>query len=80
MEFENELPDLRLGRYRRYHRPDFRWKNNPCDYCDDYDISGSVYEPNTLAGMDLERRIAALHRAKQSKGEKIRLMIMTYDL
>ena len=58
----------------------FDGKSIRCDYCGDYDISGSVYEPNTLAGMDLERRIAALHRAKQSKGEKIRLMIMTYDL
>ena len=58
----------------------FDGKSIRCDYCGDYDISGSVYEPNTLAGMDLERRIAALHRAKQSKGEKIRLKIMTYDL
>ncbi len=58
----------------------FDGKTIRCDYCGDYDISGSVYEANTLAGMYLERRIAALHRAKQSKGEKIRLMIMTYDL
>ncbi len=58
----------------------FDGKSIRCDYCGDYDISGSVYEPNTLAGMDLERRIDALNRAKQSKGEKIRPMIMTYDL
>ena len=30
----------------------FDGKSIRCDYCGDYDISGSVYEPNTLAGMD----------------------------
>ena len=58
----------------------FDGKSIRCDSCGDYDISFSVYDPNTLADMDLERRIAALNRAKQSKGEKIRPMIMTYDL
>ncbi len=58
----------------------FDGKTIRCDSCGDYDISFSVYDPNTLADMDLERRIAALNRAKQSKGEKIRPMIMTYDL
>jgi len=58
----------------------FDGKSIRCDSCGDYDTSFSVYDPNTMAGMDLERRIAALNRAKQSKGEKIRPMIMTYDL
>jgi len=55
-------------------------KSVRCPRCGEYDISGSVYDPGEFQNLDLERRGAALEKAKRFAASGKRPMITTSSL
>jgi hypothetical protein len=51
-----------------------------CDFCGDYDVSGTVFNAGLLDKLDRQRRLDALERAKCSTPSGKRLMITSHDL
>jgi hypothetical protein len=58
----------------------FDGKTIRCPNCNDYDISGTVYDADMLQKLDPERRRAALERARRAVQVGKRPIIKSSDL
>ncbi|WOH64054.1 hypothetical protein [Bradyrhizobium sp. BWA-3-5] len=58
----------------------FDGKTVRCRSSGDYDISGTVFDPDLLKRLDRDARYSALQRAKSAASEGNRPMILSFNL